>query len=111
MSNRKKKQEPKQPPIYRATEALMRWAIPIVGCVVKRGYVYLSNRTVHGLHEALVMMQAVCLEIVSGGVDAERLKRLEHCVSSVNSYLGFTIHCDAYNIRRQAFAKLDATFW
>ena len=82
-----------------------------VGCIVKKGYVYLSNRTVHGLHEALATLQAQCLEIVCDGVNANRLKRLEHCISSVNSYLGFTVHCDAYNIRRKAFAKLDNTVW
>lgn len=82
-----------------------------VGCIVKKGYVYLSNRTVHGLHEALATLQAQCLEIVCDGVNADRLKRLEHCISSVNSYLGFTVHCDAYNIRRKAFAKLDNTVW
>lgn len=82
-----------------------------VGSVVKQGRVYLSNRTVHGLHCALDNLQAVCVEIVEKGPDETRLKLLEHSISSVNSYLGFTVHCNAYSIRRQAFAHLDPRCW
>ena len=82
-----------------------------VGCVVKRHWVYLRNRTVHGLHAALDTMQDVCREIVETGPDEELLRRLEHCTSSVNSYLGFTVHCDAYNVRRKAFAKMGREFY
>lgn len=82
-----------------------------VGSVVKQGRVYLSNRTVHGLHCALDVLQDVCVEITEKGANETRLKLLEHCVCSVNSYLGFTAHCNAYSIRRQAFARLDPRCW
>lgn len=82
-----------------------------VGSVVKQGRVYLSNRTVHGLHKALDTLQDICLEIVEKGEDKYRLKLLEHTVSSVNSYLGFTVHCNAYNVRRKAFANIDPRCW
>lgn len=82
-----------------------------VGCIVKQGRVYLSNRTVNGLRDALENMQDVCLEIMADGASKERLELLEHCASSVNSYLGFTVHCDAYNVRKKAFAKLAPCFW
>lgn len=82
-----------------------------MGSVVKQGRIYLSNRTVHGLHAALDYWQSVCVDIVENGEDAERLKLLEHSISSVNSYLGFTIHCDAYSIRRKAFANIDKRCW
>lgn len=82
-----------------------------VGSVVKQGRVYLSNRTVHGLHEALDTLQDVCIELSEKGADAELLKLLEHSISSVNSYLGFTIHCAAYRIRREAFARIDKRCW
>lgn len=82
-----------------------------VGSVVKQGRVYLSNRTVHGLHCALEALQTVCVEITKEGATVSRLKLLEHSICSVNSYLGFTVHCDAYNIRREALAKLDPRCW
>ena len=82
-----------------------------VGNVVKQGRIYLSNRTVHGLNTAIDYWRSVCVELATKGVTAERLKRLEHSVSSINSYLGFTIHCDAYNIRRRAFAGMDPRCW
>ena len=82
-----------------------------VGSVVKQGRVYLSNRTVHGLHEALDTLQDVCIELSEKGADAERLKLLEHSISSANSYPGFTIHCAAYRIRREAFARIDKRCW
>ena len=82
-----------------------------VGSVVKQGRIYLSNRTVHGLHAALDYWQSVCVDIAENGEDAERLKLLEHSISSVNSYLGFTIHCDAYGIQRKAFANIDKRCW
>lgn len=82
-----------------------------VGSDIKQGRVYLSNRTIHGLHCALDNLQAVCLDIVENGADETRIKLLEHGICSVNSYLGFTVHCNAYNIRRQAFARMDKRCW
>lgn len=82
-----------------------------VGSIVKQGRVYLSNRTVHRLHQALDYWQSICIEIADNGPDADRLRLLEHAVSSVNSYLGFTVHCNAYNVRKKAFAKVDPRCW
>lgn len=78
-----------------------------VGSVIKGGHVYISNRAVHGLHEAFQHLQDLCVELDNKGPSADRLKRLGHAISSVNSYLGFTVHCNAYGIRKKAFAKMD----
>ena len=77
-----------------------------VGSVVKQGRVYLINRTIHGLHDALGTLNGICADIVEKGANYERLRDLEHSIASVNSYLGFTVHCDAYNVRLEAFAKM-----
>lgn len=82
-----------------------------VGSVILQNRTYLRKRTVHGLHASLDAMQDVCREIVETGPDEDLLRQLEHCASSVNSYLGFTIHCNAYNVRRKAFARMGADFY
>ena len=81
-----------------------------VGSVIKQGRTYLIRRTVHNLREALGTLNAICRDIVEAGANYSRLKELEHVVASVNSYLGFTVHCDAYNIRRKAFADMRPEF-
>lgn len=81
-----------------------------VGSVIKGDRIYLINRTVHGLHAALGTLYSVCAVIIEPGANYERLVELEHVVASVNSYLGFTVHCDAYNIRRKAFADAPPEF-
>lgn len=81
-----------------------------VGSVVKQGRVYLINRTIHGLHDALGTLNGICTDIVEKGANYERLRDLEHSIASVNSYLGFTVHCDAYNVRLEAFARMGPAF-
>lgn len=57
--SRKKQQEPKQPPIYRCTEALMRWAIPIVNSVPKSlAAQTLGGLVIRDLHDCL---DAICI--------------------------------------------------
>ena len=82
-----------------------------VGSVVKQDRIYLINRTIHGLHEAMGTLNGICADIIEGGANYERLRNLEHAIASVNSYLGFTVHCDAYNVRLKAFAKMSPAFW
>ena len=82
-----------------------------VGSIVKQGRIYLANRTIHGLHDALGTLNAICKGIIEGGATYGRLRNLEHAISSVNSYLGFTVHCNAYNLRLRAFAKMSPAFW
>ena len=82
-----------------------------VGSVVKQDRIYLINRTIHGLHEAMGTLNGICADIIEGGANYERLRNLEHAIASVNSYLGFTVHCDAYNVRLKAFAKMLPAFW
>lgn len=82
-----------------------------VGSVVKKGRIYLINRTIDGLHDALGTLNAICDDIIEGGANYELLRKLEHAIASVNSYLGFTVHCDAYNVRLKAFAKMSPAFW
>ena len=68
------------------------------------------NRTIHGLHDALGTLNGICTDIVEKGANYERLRDLEHSIASVNSYLGFTVHCDAYNVRLEAFARMGPAF-
>ena len=56
-------------------------------------------------------LNGICTDIIEGGANYERLRNLEHAIASVNSYLGFTVHCYAYNVRLKAFAKMSPAFW
>lgn len=88
-----------------------RKGISFVGSMVKKGRIYLINRTIHGMHDALGTLSSICRDIIEGGANYELLRNLEHAIASVNSYLGFTVHCDAYNVRLKAFAKMSPAFW
>lgn len=81
-----------------------------VGSVIKPGRIYLIKRTINSLKAALGTINSLCLDIVDKGVNYERLKDLDRVIASVNSYLGFTVHCNAYNVRRSAFARMAPAF-
>ena len=75
-----------------------RHGIKFVGSVLMPGRVYLGNRTVGGLHDALHRLDVACAEMLKAP-SYDRAIRLTHCIQSVNSYLGFMAHTSSYNIR------------
>ena len=89
--------------------------VRFVGNIVKADRVYVLNRTVNGLRDAIDRLNAnakkainasetMCDEAVwCGGVAG----LLEKDVSSVNSYLGFMRHCNAYAVRRRMLAGIS----
>ena len=78
--SRKKKQEPKQPPIYRCTEALMRWAIPVVNSVPKS----LAAQTLGGL---VIRDLHDCLDTICIGLStADAAQRLQ-CIRLLGVHL------------------------
>lgn len=89
--------------------------VRFVGNIVKADRVYVLNRTVNGLRDAIERLNAnakkainasetMCDEAVwFGGVAG----LLEKDVSSVNSYLGFMRHCNAYAVRRRMLAGIS----
>lgn len=86
-----------------------RKGVRFVGSVIKRGRVYICNRTVGALYGKLAELNGAVKEIRRKGQygvsDAWELERLE---SGVNSYLGMTKNRQAYNVRRRAMARCES---
>lgn len=75
--------------------------VTFTGAIVKYGRIYPAKRAVTNYHAALKRLN-----------QAKNLKQLEHCIASVNSYLGLMIHYDSYTIRRGKFARVvNADTW
>ena len=85
--------------------------VKFVGNVIKCGRIYLSNRTVGAMHEAVLNLDRICRRVYeSDDPDIIDLLCLERAISSINSYFGFLIHCNSYAIRRKTFNKCKY-FW
>lgn len=90
--SRKKKQEPKQPPIYRCTEALMRWAMPIVDSVPKS----LAAQTLGGL---VIRDLHDCLDAINIGLStADPAQRLQ-CIKLLG------VHVSAVRTTMRVFTE------
>lgn len=87
-----------------------RHGVKFVGTVIKPGRNYLSNRTIGKFVSALDAIEKHCADIVSKGMNNERLARLDDMISGVNSYLGFARHNSSYSILYKNFMKLS-NFW
>lgn len=78
--SRKRKQEPKQPPIYRCTEALMRWAIPIVNSVPKSlAAQTLGSLVIRDLHD--------CLDTINIGLNTADAAQKLQCIQLLSVHL------------------------
>lgn len=85
--------------------------IKFVGSVIKQFRVYLGNRTVGSMCDAIIVLDRICKCVhSSNGANMMDLMSLERSVSAINSYFGFLIHCNSYAIRRAAFNKCKY-FW
>ena len=88
--------------------------VKFVGSVIKPGRMYLSNRSVGGFTSMLHSLDKVCCRVyleMEKGFDCRFLLRdLEHYVCSTNSYMGFLIHTNSYNIRCKTVNNLS-WFW
>ena len=84
--------------------------VKFVGSVIKPGRIYLSNRTVGGLYKTIIRLESLCNKIVyksSKNYDiTNELFDLRHYVCSINSYMGFLIHCSSFRIRLKIFGSL-----
>lgn len=90
----------------------VRHGIKFVGSVIMPGRTYISNRTVGGLIDELQRTEEVC-DLIAGGCDdiEAAYKELRHCVSSINSYIGFLVHCNSYRLRMSLLLNMSRSFW
>lgn len=68
--------------------------VTFTGAIVKYDRAYPAKRTVTNYIEALKNLNK-----------AKNLKQIEHCLSSINSYMGLMVHYNSYTVRRKYFCK------
>ena len=85
--------------------------IKFVGQVIMPGRNYISNRTLGHFVERLRLTEKLCQRIINEGPTERNLYELRHAASSINSYLGFMIHCASFRIRRKTFQRECHAFW
>lgn len=87
-----------------------RHGVKFVGGVIMPGRMYIINRTVGAYFVMLNNTERLCRDLVLFGPDADKLKKLQHYVSSLNSYGGFMVHGRTYNLQKKALSDKHY-FW
>lgn len=85
--------------------------VNFVGQTIMPGRRYISNRTVGNFVNELKRTEKLCQRIIDGEFNASTLYELRHHVCSINSYLGFMIHCASYRLREKIFKRECHAFW
>lgn len=85
--------------------------VKYVGTVIMPGRRYISNRTVGGFVDKLRLTEQVCDGLLRGKRNSRNLELLRHCISALNSYLGFTVHVNAHKLRRTILNGSYKSFW
>ena len=84
--------------------------VKFVGCVIKPGRLYTSNRTLGNMTMRVMQTNELCRSIIEDGPTLENLKLLKRHVSSLNSYMGFCVHQYTFNRRKRIFSNVPY-FW
>ena len=84
--------------------------VKFVGSVIMPGRMYVINRTVGAMFNMLQNTERLCKSIIVFGADYDKLKKLQHYVTSLNSYGGFMVHGRTYNLQKKAYAETHY-FW
>ena len=87
-----------------------RKGVKFVGCVIKPGRLYTSNRTLGNMTRRVMQTDELCRNIIEVGPTLENLKLLKRHVSSLNSYMGFCVHQYTFNQRKKMFRNVPY-FW
>lgn len=82
----------------------VRNGVLFVGAMIKPGRKYISNRTRGRMYDKLHYYNKIA-------EDGEALLYLEKFVDSMNSYLGMTIHCRTFKIRRKLYEMVNPIWW
>lgn len=69
--------------------------VKFIGHVIKPNCIYIGNRTKGNFYESVNKQSSIFEK------DVVTYKELEHFVSSINSYLGFMVHYNSFNIRKK----------
>lgn len=86
--------------------------VKFVGSVIKQNRIYLSNRTVGNMYNAIIAVEKLCerCAVYDEKIELNYRMLLERAACSINSYFGFLVHCNSYNLRSKLF-KHSPNFW
>lgn len=73
--------------------------VKFIGAVIKPNRTYISNRTKGNMYDALRRFSKYIDSLDEQGIEPS-LDDIAHFVSSMNSYLGFMVHYNIFNIRK-----------
>lgn len=85
--------------------------VKFVGQIIMPGRRYISNRTAGNFVAVLQRTERLCQRLAAGNITAESLNELRHDVCSINSYLGFMVHCASFRLRERIFKRECRAFW
>ena len=74
-----------------------------VGTTIMPHRTYLASRTYGGMHDQIFTLAALCRSIANRGATLSKLKRLQNEVSSMNSYIGFSVHHRSFQMRSKLY--------
>lgn len=89
----------------------VKHGIKFVGSVIMPGRTYISNRTVGGFVDKIKTTERICESITREKRNGRNLRALRHCVTALNSYLGFTVHVSGHNVRYKVMNGTSQAFW
>ena len=81
----------------------IRKGIKFIGYVIKPGRIYTGNSTRSNFKKVIKRMNY----IIENYNEEKIIKSLKHTVSQWNSYIGFMIHTNSYNIRKESWESLN----
>ena len=81
----------------------VRHGCKFVGTQIMPHRTYLANRTYGGLHDQIFVLRNLCVSIRDRGATWAKLRRLQREVSSINSYIGFTVHHRSFQMRKKLY--------
>lgn len=74
-----------------------------VGSTIMPHRTYLANRTYGGMYDQMFALASLCRSIATRGATLRKLKRLQNEVSSMNSYIGFSVHHRSFQVRSRLY--------
>lgn len=81
-----------------------------VGYLIKIDRIYLSNRTYGHFDDRLRMIDDKCRAMMNGEPHINSIVALNHILSSVNSYIGFTLYTNGYAKRLKLLLKYRSVY-
>lgn len=76
-----------------------------VGSMILPYRTYLSSRTYGGMRDQMYRLSKLCASIRDEGSTWQKLDILRREVSSLNSYIGFSVHHRSFNMRKKLYAQ------